>query len=483
MIRFIIPAIAILAMMSLADAQPMVPSGGGGGGGGSSTITAGTTATSGFTNGDLISSSGNLATDSGILASSLNQAANNLLVGNGATGPTGIATANSGVLVTSAGGVPSVSTTLPSGLTIPGYAPLASPTFTGVTKTAAGSACTAGNLGLVIGTDTYGFWQQTNGFEICVAGLRKLDYGITNAGAWTLGVGDLKSSQGTVIANTGATIQGNQLVAASINYATGYFLAQGTSTPIVNIKRGANFGYTSGDANGGTQDAILTSPGAANWQFGAANVNGSPVAQTISFQGALAGSATNQAGANALIVGSLGTGTGGSGKILLEVGLTGSTGMTQNAAFPLVTLNPNGATTSTVQLGDGTNITTYDSCTALTTGATGIVACTASAIRFKELYAPQPLNLKRLESLRTDVPWKYREGAGHGLDTTRIHIGLFADEVAQLDPRCAVYDADGPKDYEDRCVIAYLTEGYKRVRADNDNLRAEVEALRGSVAR
>ena len=40
-----------------------------------------------------------------------------------ATGNTvsGLATANSGVLVTSAGGVPSISTTLPAGLTIPGY--------------------------------------------------------------------------------------------------------------------------------------------------------------------------------------------------------------------------------------------------------------------------------------------------------------------------------------------------------------------------
>lgn len=91
MTRFIIPAIAILAMMSLADAQPMVPSGGGGGGGGSSTITANSTATSGCVAGAVLNSDGSLV---------------------------------------------QCSKTLPTGLTIPGFAPLASPTFTGTVTTA-----------------------------------------------------------------------------------------------------------------------------------------------------------------------------------------------------------------------------------------------------------------------------------------------------------------------------------------------------------
>lgn len=42
-----------------------------------------------------------------------------------------IAAVNSAIVITSAGGVPSESAILPAGLTIPGYAPLASPTFTG----------------------------------------------------------------------------------------------------------------------------------------------------------------------------------------------------------------------------------------------------------------------------------------------------------------------------------------------------------------
>lgn len=49
-------------------------------------------------------------------------ASNNSLVVGTASAMAFLATANSGVLVTSAGGVPSISTTLPAGLTIPGYA-------------------------------------------------------------------------------------------------------------------------------------------------------------------------------------------------------------------------------------------------------------------------------------------------------------------------------------------------------------------------
>ena len=48
-------------------------------------------------------------------------AANTLLYASSANTMAALSTSNSGVLITSAGGVPSISTTLPSGLTIPGY--------------------------------------------------------------------------------------------------------------------------------------------------------------------------------------------------------------------------------------------------------------------------------------------------------------------------------------------------------------------------
>lgn len=98
-------------------------------------------------------------------------------------------------------------------------------------------------------------------------------------------------------------------------------------------------GWTSGGNPGSTvPDTILTRAAAANIQFGAANVNGAPVAQTLSFQGALAGSATNQASANTTIIGSLGTGTGTNGDIIFQTGVKTTTGTAQATPTTVLTL-------------------------------------------------------------------------------------------------------------------------------------------------
>lgn len=229
-------------------------------------------------------------------------------------------------------------------------------------------------------------------------------------------------------------------------------------------------------------NAFLTAPASATTQHGAADA-ASPVAQTIGVQNVVAGT-SNTAGADWKFNASKSTGTGVGGKWIVQTTVTGTTGTTVNSNFPMLTLNPGSATTSTVQFGDGTNITTYDGCTALTTGATGIVACTVSAMRFKDVYSSRPLNLAGLSDLRTDLPWKYRDDAGYGLDTTRVHVGLFADDVEKMDPRCVVYRSDGLGDYEDRCLIAYLVADRRQLRHDNDNLQARIEVLeRRSIAR
>ncbi len=71
---------------------------------------------------------------------------NQLLYSSAANGVTGLATANSGVLITSSGGVPSIASTLPSGLTIPSPN-ISNPTFTGTVVLPAGTI-TAASIGL-----------------------------------------------------------------------------------------------------------------------------------------------------------------------------------------------------------------------------------------------------------------------------------------------------------------------------------------------
>lgn len=103
-----------------------------------------------------------------------------------------------------------------------------------------------------------------------------------------------------------------------------------SSTGNISILNAYNFGF--GTA-AGVSTTILSSSTAATLQHGAANVdtNASMVAQTITFQGALAGGTSNQAGKDATIAGSASKGTGVGGCVNITNTPAGSTGTAVNA--------------------------------------------------------------------------------------------------------------------------------------------------------
>lgn len=293
--------------------------------------------------------------------------------------------------------------------------------------------------------------------------------------------GDPLTLTGQLVVKAGA------VTTPSINWGTntGFFGVGGSNIQVA--INGSNFGNFS--AGGFAQNlgnfslpaagnlnwanvAFFYGPSTATFRFGG-NDAAAPVAQTLGVQNVVTGT-SNTGGANFTFNASKSTGTGVGGKVILQTTVTGLTGTTVNSNFPMLSLNPGSATTSTLQLGDGTNITTYDSCTGFTSSATGVIACTTSAMRFKDMFPAQALNLVGLDALRTDVPWKYKDDAGYGLDTKRVHVGLFADDVEKLDSRCVTYDGGVVKDYEDRCMIAYLV-------ADRQKMKAEIEDLKRMV--
>lgn len=151
----------------------------------------------------------------------------------------------------------------------------------------------------------------------------------------TLG-GNVLAANGTVIGTGGAYVQGLQLLASNSAFATHYFNAQGSGTPVVTLKRGANFGYTSGDPNGSAQDGIFQSPAAANWQLGATDA-AAPVAQTLSVQNVVAGT-SNTSGANWTHIASLSTGSGTNGDFIFQTGGTGAGAAVQNTATTALTI-------------------------------------------------------------------------------------------------------------------------------------------------
>jgi hypothetical protein len=83
-----------------------------------------------------------------------------------------------------------------------------------------------------------------------------------------------------------------------------------------------------GPGGGSSRDTFLTRSAAASWHLGGVDA-AAPVAQTLGVQGVVAGT-SNTPGANWLLKGSDGTGTGVGGTIVLQTAPAGTTGTTQN---------------------------------------------------------------------------------------------------------------------------------------------------------
>lgn len=144
------------------------------------------------------------------------------------TAISGLATANNGVLVTSGAGVPSISTTLPSGLTIPGYltgnqtvtlsGDVSGSGATAITATIGANAVTFAKL-QQLGANTVagnGTGSTANATALAVPSCS----GATNALTWTSGTG--------FGCNTIAS-GGSGTVNSSTQYQLGYYSATGTA--------------------------------------------------------------------------------------------------------------------------------------------------------------------------------------------------------------------------------------------------------------
>lgn len=129
---------------------------------------------------------------------------------------------------------------------------------------------------------------------------------------------------------------------AVITRGTGFldFFSQGiigTGTLSYRAGAGTEIGWSSsGSAQLGTTDLLLTRSAAATLQLGAADA-AAPVAQTLRAQGSRGGTDTNVAGAAVSIGPGLGTGTAAQsivGVLYPETKATGTTAQTYSAAFP-----------------------------------------------------------------------------------------------------------------------------------------------------
>lgn len=146
-----------------------------------------------------------------------------------------------------------------------------------------------------------------------------------------------------------------------------------------------------------------------------------------------------------------------------------------NNASTVASINQTGGITATLTSASGTSsvCNTAGTNSLLTLVASG-TACGSSALRTKDAYHTESLNLVGLDDLRTDIPWAYRKDSD-SYDGGKIHVGLFADDIEAMDPRCVVYDKNGELlNYYDRCVLTYLV-------ADRKALKARIVALEEKI--
>lgn len=132
-----------------------------------------------------------------------------------------------------------------------------------------------------------------------------------------------------------------------------------------------------GPGGASVRDLFLERAAAANVRLGQPDAT-TPVAQTISVQNVLTGT-SNTAGANLVIKGSQGTGTGAGGTINFQVAPAGTTGTTQNTLVSSLVLDSSQNATFTGRLAVNGAILT-----SAAINVSGAVACTGmnSAQRF-----------------------------------------------------------------------------------------------------
>ena len=145
--------------------------------------------------------------------------------------------------------------------------------------------------------------------------------------------------------NTASTITlesgGNITFHATLNGNEGGRVCCNDTYTGFRVASGGAFSFSPNSAVASQPDLILTRKAAANLRFGADDA-AAPIAQTLSVQGVVAGTA-NTAGANLTIQGSQSTGNAAGGPIIFQVAPagTGAANTTQNALVTALTIAPN----------------------------------------------------------------------------------------------------------------------------------------------
>lgn len=237
---------------------------------------------------------------------------------------------------------------------MPLYSPPGTLGVTTATSLALGGATIGTNALAVTGTQTNVAAANTNALFAVSSGATGISQiilqNLTASGTQIAGIGFQVSTTGEAL---GAVPKAGIFLVRNAGNGGGYFyMAANGAADSAAVSAADAFlsfyavsgGYTQilknglglGGAYNTLSPTLLTSPGAATFQFGAADA-AVAVAQTLRVQSVVAGTAAAN-GANFTIIGSLPTGTGTSGDIIFKTGVKTGSGTTQGTPTTALTI-------------------------------------------------------------------------------------------------------------------------------------------------
>jgi len=232
---------------------------------------------------------------------------------------------------------------------------------------------------------------------------------------------------------------------------------------------------------------LLTSPAAQKIQLGAADA-ASPLAQTLLVQNVVAGT-SNTAGGTLTLQGSVGTGSGSNGGVIIQTAGTGAAATVQNTQITALAISAGtGATAGTLTAFGPLTLSGLTSSSAAQTGTLCIgtgnaisydttTTCLLSDMDLKEYVRRDDIHgLSEVMALRP-ISYDVKASASPVLHALGRQVGLGAQEVFKVDPRLVSLYANGPKKgkpsgvrYEQ--MVAVLVKAVQEQQAEIDALKA-----------
>lgn len=407
----------------------------------------------------------------------------------------GLATANNGTLVTSSGGVPSISSTLPNAVqdTI---------TRVGALGTFGGAfSFTPANLSFTVsptGSGTVTINPSTAGT------INNVSIGATTAttGRFTQVTSTIATGTAPLVVSSTTNVP--NLNASSLSGAT--FAAPGpigSGTPSTGAfsTLTTTFGASSAliGAASNPENLVMGVGGSAGWYRFSNNATGFTVAVDKTRGADPSTFTTVQTGDQILTLNAKGA-DGAAYQISSQLAM-GIEGTVSSGIVPgiitLSTANSSGVTTAALTLnsaqvatfGGGmtnTHLSTGTNVDVVCLSASGVfliqaaVSCTISSKRFKDAYGTfDESGLHKVMALKP-VLFKLKDGASNkDQNAATMQIGLYAEDVAAVDERLALYEPDmkTPKSYRQDGLLTVAIKAIQEQQAEIKNLKSRLARL------